>query len=486
MQRRFIINLALLILINLVVKPFWVFGIDLGVQKAVGNEHYGLYYALFNFSFLFSIILDAGITNYNNRNIARHHYLLNKHLSNILIIKGLLSILYFAAMLAWAMAVGYRDSEINLLLILGLNQVLNSLVLYLRSNVGGLQLFKTDSLLSVMDKLIMILVCAPLLWGNFAGPFRIEWFIYAQTFAFVVTAAIGVVIVLRQTGKIRFTWNYPLLLSIVRHSYPFAILIVLMTIYNKVDSVMIERLLPDGKYHAGIYASAYRLLDALMMFAFLFASLLLPMFSRMLKQKEPVAPLIGLSVSLLVIPSIIFCTSCFFFREEIMLLLYGRHSSAYAVEVFGLLIFTFIAVSSNFIFGTLLTANGNLRVLNAFAFCSVVLNIILNLLLIPVYQAKGAVIAALITQGLSAFAQMIYAVYIFKLKINPLKMLYFTIFVGSLIAVNIFLKNQAGALWIASFLTVMILSLFTAYIMRLIPVVSIIRTFKKELNKQPD
>ena len=46
-------------------------------------------------------------------------------------------------------------------------------------------MFFTDSLLSVLDRVLMIVICAVLLWGRFTGgEFKIEWFVYAQTVAY--------------------------------------------------------------------------------------------------------------------------------------------------------------------------------------------------------------------------------------------------------------------------------------------------------------
>ena len=45
MQRTFLTNLALLLVLNLLVKPFYILGIDAGVQDAVGAEGYGAYAA---------------------------------------------------------------------------------------------------------------------------------------------------------------------------------------------------------------------------------------------------------------------------------------------------------------------------------------------------------------------------------------------------------------------------------------------------------
>jgi O-antigen/teichoic acid export membrane protein len=83
LRKKFIINLIFLVSLNLLIKPFWIFGIDMAVQNTVGASEYGFYFALFNFSLLLNIFLDLGITNFNNRNIARHNQLLTKHFSNI-------------------------------------------------------------------------------------------------------------------------------------------------------------------------------------------------------------------------------------------------------------------------------------------------------------------------------------------------------------------------------------------------------------------
>ncbi|MDP2888396.1 MAG: polysaccharide biosynthesis protein, partial [Bacteroidota bacterium] len=70
MKRKFITNLLLLLFLNVLIKPFWIFGIDLTVQNMVGDESYGLYFSLLNFSMILNIFLDLGITSYNNKNIA--------------------------------------------------------------------------------------------------------------------------------------------------------------------------------------------------------------------------------------------------------------------------------------------------------------------------------------------------------------------------------------------------------------------------------
>ena len=108
MQKKFLANLALLLFLNLLIKPFCIFGIDRTVQNTVGLEDYGFYFTIFNFAFLFYILLDAGITNFNNRNIAQHVHLLNKHFSSMVILKFMLCAVYVAVTFIVARIIGYE------------------------------------------------------------------------------------------------------------------------------------------------------------------------------------------------------------------------------------------------------------------------------------------------------------------------------------------------------------------------------------------
>lgn len=418
MQRKFVTNLAFLLFLNLLIKPFWILGIDRAVQNQVGAESYGLYAALFNFSFLFNILLDLGITNFNNRNIAQHNHLLNKHLSGILGLRIILSIVYFLVSIAIAFILGYQGKELYMLLILLLNQALLSLILYLRSNIAGLHMFRMDSFASVLDRFIMIVLCGILLWGNVSSqPFRIEWFIWSQTIAYAITTLMALLFLKGRVQTMKIDFDLRFSLVILKKSYPFAILILLMTFYNRIDSVMLERILPDGAEQAGIYAQSYRLLDAGNMIAYLFSALLLPMFSHMIRHKKPLENLVELSFSFIAVPAMIVMACGVFFSEEIMGLLYHHHVGESSL-VFSIIIHCFLANSSVYIFGTLLTANGNLQQLNRIAFAAMLLNILLNLLLIPYFEATGAAIAGLTTQVLSAAAQIILAHRIFGFRMK--------------------------------------------------------------------
>ncbi len=467
MRKKFITNLALVVALNLLIKPFWIFGIDRTIQNMVGAAEYGFYFSLLNFSFLLNILLDFGINNYNNRNIAQNNQLLSKSLSSIIGLRLLLAVGYFLISLSVAGIIGYEMRQFKVLLFLLLNQFLASFILYFRSNLSGLHYFKTDSLLSVLDRTLMIIICSFLIWGQFFDqPLQIEWFVYAQTASYFLAALIAFILVYRKADFLKLNFDRTYFIAILRKSYPFALLTLLMAIYYRVDSVMLERMLPDGKVQAGIYAQGFRILDAVAMFAFLYAGLLLPMFSKMLKMKEAVNKLAYFSFLLLMIPVIALVFGAASYRQEIMNLLYHHHVAS-SSEIFGVLIFCYLGIATSYIFGTLLTANGNLRELNFMAMGGVLVNVMLNLAFIPKMGALGSAIASLITQSLTALMQVLLVLYKFKFKISIPKSVKLVIYIFGVYLMTRFVP-VLDVDWHYSFLLLLLVSILFAFSIRLV------------------
>jgi O-antigen/teichoic acid export membrane protein len=433
----------------------------------VGDESYGMYFALFNFSMILNILLDIGITSYNNRNIAQHNFLLSKHLSNIVGLKFLLALIYAVFSLTIATIIGYDKIQFHLLLFLILNQFLVSFTLYLRSNISALHMFRTDSFISVLDRGLMIVICGILLFTNlFKFEFTINWFVYAQTIGYALTTLITFAIVLSQTGKINLRFDFKFFRVFLRKSYPYALLFLLMSFYNRIDSVMLERLLPDpiGKEQAGIYAQAFRLLDAVSMFGVLFAGLLLPIFAKMIKQKEDVGSMVQLSYTLLIVPAIIIAASSIYYNHEIMHILYTSNADQ-SSGLLGILMCGFIGIATTYIFGTLLTANGSIKQLNSMAFAGMILNVVLNLILIPRFQAFGSAYASLSTQLFTGATQLILALIIFKIKPKIKFIIQLLLFVGIVITLGTLSKQIDN--WFYGYATMIIASVVFAVLLKL-------------------
>jgi len=485
MQKKFLSGLILVLVLNLLIKPFYILGIDAEILKQVelyNPGDYGMYFSLLGLTFVVNIFLDLGIINFNTRNIAQNSQLIGKHFSSILSLRLLLAVLYIIVILLLGLIFQYNNLQLKILSVLGINQVFVAFILYFRSNLSALLRFKEDSLISVLDRALLILVCSFLLWGGITNShFKIEWFIYAQTFSYAFTALIGLILVLRQTGKLKLSWDRAFNMVILKKSFPYALLILLMAVYYYCDAIMLERLHFNGKIEAASYARGFRFFMAANMIGYMFAGVLLPIFSKMLKNKDDTTDLVYLSFKLIFGISVIIGVLAYLFKAEIINLRYDiiGKDLIHCSSSFGFLMLAFIAACTTYIFGTLLTASGKLKSLNIVAICGVIINIIINILLIPKYGAEGAAFASFVTQGITAVLQVVIAFKILNIVI--IKKELFMILIFSLIATSSFYWHSLLNFdWIISFIVVFCILLISAFITGMISVRKVLLILKEK------
>lgn len=447
MKRKFITNLGFLLVLNLFVKPIYVFGIDLFVQRTVGAEAYGRYFFMFSIALIFQIFLDLGIENFIRREISKHPEKASGYLSNIVFLKLFLFIPYFLICFGIAFMKGIPATDLSLLFFILFNQFLASLILYIRANLGGFQLFRTESIVSVLDRGLMILIVGTLLlYPLTSGNFRIEWFVYAQTISYGAVLAAGSILLLKKTGRFSIRFSVWELLPILNQIRPYALLVLLMGIYYRAETIFLGLLLPDGELQIGIYAYGFRILDFLTNYALLFPILLLPMFSKSLHQRLPVGGLLELAVVILLVPSIAALAPAILYRNEIFEILNPEHSHLSAIT-FSILTISYLGMCISYTFGALLTANGNLKQLNIMAATAVLLSACLNLILVPRYKVVGAAMANAGTQLFTLLIHILLARNIFHFRLR-LKLLFrFAIF-GIFMVAGCILMGRTELHWL--------------------------------------
>jgi O-antigen/teichoic acid export membrane protein len=413
MRKTFLLNLFLQVALNLIVKPLYIFGIDRGVQNTVGASAYGFYFSLWNLSLVLQMVNDFGIQNFTSKTIAEQPENASKYFSNLLIFKILLSSVYFVLTFVVAYSLGYETQQLQLLFLLTLVQVFSSFFLFFRANLAGLGFFKTDSLLSVFDRLGLLLLGGFLLFYHIIDKENGIWYLaLAQIFSMFSASMIAFFVLKSKIAQQPLRVDFSFLKKIIKESFPFALIALLMTFYTRSDAIMLERLLTDGKEQAGIYASAYRLLDALNAVTLIFGTLLLPMFSRQIAAKESLKSLLSLSLTLVSFIGITAGFSVYAYRLEIIQLLYHDATSVWA-DILGILLLSYIPLSLMYVLGSLSTAKNLLRPQHWLFGIAVIFNFLLNFFLIRFFKAEGAAYSTLLTQcfvviGLVAINQFVF------------------------------------------------------------------------------
>lgn len=404
MKREFIFNIILLIVINLVVKPLYIFGIEARVQNIVGIASYGQYFDYLNFVFLFQFINDPGIQNWNAQYVPQNRQTIGLHLSSLIQVKSILAILFIIATYLFSYFIGYNDQHLILLLTISL--ILSTAFMYCRTTIAGLGYYRIDSLLSILDKGTMILIIGYFVWvSSFQTQFSIFDFVYCQIVAYFISFIIAATILSSKVQWVYRKISLDYFIKILKWSAPYVLILVFMTAYNKLDGVMLGRLLDDNNYQAGVYATAYRFYDASNMIGYLFAALLLPMFSAHATEPKMLQDLKEIGLKLVILTSTIIILTLLFYGDKMLDILFDYYDPA-TVNVLKILMISYMFVAISYIYGTLLVGVGKVKLLNVVFGIGLLLNVILNILLIPRYQAIGAAIATFGTQIFVMFGQI--------------------------------------------------------------------------------
>ena len=477
MLKKYLGDLAFMQVLNLLVKPIWILVIDAAVQEALPQAVYGNYFALFNTSLLFFIVLDLGLNNFNITEVAQDNSKIRSLTGSIIGLKILLAILYVIIILGVGAVLGYSTNEFGLLLILGAIQVVTSLNQFFRSIVASLQRFRIDGIFMVLDRVLVILFVGVLLWSNIPQlDLTIYKFAYAQLFSLSLVLVSLLVFLRGHLAHISISFNWDKIFPILKKSWPFALLVTLMGLYTYIDGVMIKELVGDAE--AGVYALGYRFYFALLMFASVFSGVLLPLFSKNLKNIDIIRSISGFTSRLLLFGGIVASLIAVVYAMEILKFVNPDKANTDSAEVLVLLLVGFIGSSLTLVYGALLTAGKELTWLNRFAAFTLVVNLILNSILIPQYKAQGAAIATMVSQLLFGFVCLLVSIKKYNLNITLHSLL--APAVGVIVLALIILFGQQYAQNMCVHLSMIAISvLFSAYLFKLFSVKDLKSLLKK-------
>jgi O-antigen/teichoic acid export membrane protein len=170
-----------------------------------------------------------------------------------------------------------------------------------------------------------------------------------------------------------------------------------MSAHNRLDAFLLERMHTNGAAQAGVYAMAYRLLDASNMLGYLTGSFLVPFFARHRYDKTLVQQVVLISRHGLLLFAVCLVAFVVVFAPWIQGLLYHT-TTTYSSRVMQLCLAALPAYYLIQVYSSLLTATAQFRLLLQILFFSALLNLCLNLWLIPLYGAAGCCFAALVSQ----------------------------------------------------------------------------------------
>jgi O-antigen/teichoic acid export membrane protein len=378
--------------ISQVITAILGFALLIYIARYLGEAGFGKYSFAVSFTALFVIVADLGISNLIIRELARNKELTNEYLTNVSLIKLLLSFLAFGFIALTIHLMNYPQDTTYAVYLFGIYTILTSFALTFRSIFQAFERMEYVAAVMIIEKIILISL---VLFVFFSGYGLIELG-YAHIIAGIVDVTLSFSIVWIKIAKPKLTVDFPLWKTLISGSIPFGLNVLFGVLFFKIDTVMLSVLKGDAA--VGIYNAAYIPLLALGVIPGVFIAALYPVMSRyFISSKDSLETFTSLSSKYMAIIGFPIAIGCFILADRFIALFYVNQYSASIIAFQILALFIPLRFVSS-ITGTLLTSINRQSLRTVSVGLSALFNIILNATMIPYLSYIGASIATVLSE----------------------------------------------------------------------------------------
>ena len=394
--KKYFANTSWLLAIK-IIKLIISFVVNIYIIRYLGPNEFGLLSYAISFVGLFAAFSSLGLDNILVRELVRAPEKKDYLLGSAFLLKFSGSFLSLAVIGIVLLIISETSFNVILIFIVSAStifQTLNVIDFYFQSKVevkfsAYAQFF--GLVLSSSIKIALILLSAPLLY------FAI---ITSLEFAFI---SIGFVAAYHKRGEriIKWRFNKKIALNMLNDSWPLILSGLMVAVYMKIDQVLIKKML--GDVEVGYYAAAVRISEA---WYFIPTAICTSLFPAIINAKNNNALYISRFQKLydiLVWLSIAIAVPLTLFSGVFIHFLLG---SQYAPSATVLTIYiwagipVFLGVAS----GQFLVNENFTKIAFYRTFAGMFINVILNLVLIPVWGINGSAWATLISYSIATFS----------------------------------------------------------------------------------
>lgn len=363
---------------------------------------YGKYNYIIEFISIFAFFSDGGFTQHIIKETSQNPDSVEKIYAKAqtaqLLISGL--------MLVVILGIGYPTNSIQdfyYLSVFGLSVVINSLfapmlAILIASGRKDLIFYKDIALSITRIALILlgIYLKAPL-----------SYFVYLGFINCIILFILYVYIHKRSELNSTFAFKPAFADSIgfIRHGILFTILMAANVIYNKIDIIMLEKMV--GSVEVGYYSGATKFIYPFMFISGAFMTAIFPKLAKHAGEDDKFKNIQSLALYYLGGIGILLSSSLYF-SADILFELFFDDKYDSSIPTFKILVWYLAIV---FIYGPIsnsLVAKNRIRFLVFLNLLMIVLNIALNFFLIPIYGAKGAALSTIACESMVLLSTSLY------------------------------------------------------------------------------
>ena len=367
------------------------------VARYLGPERFGLLSYALSFVGIFVALATLGLDEVVVRELIKTPEQREKILGTSFLLKLVGTLLMWAAILV-AIPLTENDLQTNILIIIiafgTVFQAFNVIDLNFQAKVKSKYVVHAQFvqlIISSIVKIILVVNEAPLIW--FASVYSLD----------VIVLAMGLVFAYLYNGDNIFSWKWSFETSkyLLHDSWPLILAGVVISVYMKIDQVMIKEML--GAKEVGLYAAAVKLSEAWYFIPMAIASSLFPaIINAKVYQKEVYYQRLQKLYDLMVWIAIAIALPTTFLSTLVVEFLYGKEylgSSSVLIIHIWTAVFVFLGVASS----KYLLAENFIKKTFYRTFIGALLNIIMNYYLIGIIGIQGAAISTLVSHFFAAY-----------------------------------------------------------------------------------
>jgi len=392
-----------LLYLNIFERLFFFF-IFLLIARNFPADIYGNLITLLTAASIIAYVLDMGLPVFFQREIASGIKDPNKLFSNIILIVFVKFFVY-STIFFFIYIIFFKSINSGLFSVILVMVYLNSLAGLLNSALSGINHYKSQFISSFIPRLLILMIFIISIYVFHSNLFWLFTILLAGTFLQNVLLFYNTV-----TSGLSFSFkelDFKLTTGILKTSIPLALAVIFNFLYDKIDVLIIASL--KNYTEVGYYNVGYGIYKASnITFTFLLTAGLTRV-SYLSKRPAAVKLFFWKYLKILFWISLIINILLLTGAEPIIELLYTSKFQA-SIPVLQILSFSVFALAANNLTGTILNGTKNYRANMYITLSGLIINIIMNLFLIPAYGIIGAVFATLITEYFIFFGDTVFII----------------------------------------------------------------------------
>lgn len=374
------------------------------VARYLGVKGFGVLSFALAFTAIFNVLMDMGLSTLTIREVARDKSLTQKYLGNLGVLKIVLATATFGLISLTINLLDYPQETILVVYLIGLSVILSSFSLMF---YAVFQAYERMEFTSGGHILINALRLVGALFVISQG-LSITALVFTYLLASIATLVYSAITANWKFARPKIDFDFTFWKDALKQAWPFGLALIFSNVYFWIDSVMLS--LMQGDEVVGWYNAAYRLVFALLFIPGAYCSSIFPVMSRFhVSSKESLRFTYEKSVKYMAIFAVPIGIGTTLLADKIITLIFGAEYTP-AVAALQILIWSIVFVFISAVFAQLFNSVNKQIILTKVTGSCALLNVILNLILIPRYSYIGASIATVATELVALAAVFIWSV----------------------------------------------------------------------------